>query len=128
MALFASPVRSLNAFIYQSTDLNSVPVVDISSLGGGGASHYLEQVLVDNTAGGASDSYIKIYDTKAPEIGSTDPELILFVKAGTKSTLLVPDGLPFFAGLSACAVEEGGTGGTTNPAAAVAVTFVVRTA
>ena len=128
MALSASPVRALNAFIYVSTDLNSVPVVDISSLPGNGSSHYLEQVLVDNTTGGAGDVYIKLYDTKSPEVGGTNPELVLFVKAVTSSTLLVPDGLPFSSGISACAVTTGGTGGTANPAAAVSVTFVVRTA
>ena len=107
MALFASPPRALNAFIYRSTDLNATPVVDISSL--------------------PADVYIKLYDTKAPLVGSTDPEMIFFVKAVTTSTLLIPDGFPFSVGISACAVTTSGTGGAVNPATAVTVTFVVRT-
>jgi hypothetical protein len=128
MALTASPSSSLNALIYKTTDLNSTPVVDISALPGDGTSHYLEQVIVVNTTGGAGDVYVKLYDTKAPTVGTTDPDLVLFVKAATTSSLLIPDGLPFAAGISSCAVTAGGTGGTANPAAAVTVTYVVRTA
>lgn len=88
----------------------------------------LYSVTVDNSANGGAATYVKIFNatTGSVTLGTTSPDIVIFVPAGAILTV------PFFTGaaqgvtlgtaLSAAAVTTGGTAGTVSPSSAVVVT------
>ena len=86
-----------------------------------GSSTVLYELELDNTANGAA-SYLKLYNTASPTIGSTAPDAIIMVPASVSRSIVIPSGLTFGTALAYAAVTAGGTAGTTSPASA----FIVR--
>ena len=68
-------------------------------------------------------SYLKIYDSLGPTIGTTDPDWILPVAASVQRTFLFTEddvmGLTIANGISYGCVTAGGTAGTTSPTSSV---------
>lgn len=86
--------------------------------------HVLEAV---NTTGGATTNFIKLYDLNAVTAGTSLPDFILpIVNATTRTIFFFEDGesgVTFENGLSERAVSNAGTGGTTDPGAAMPIGF-----
>ena len=99
------------------TDANATAEVAVT-----GAAGSIFQIEVDNTANVAA-SYLKIFDSAAPVVGTTDPDYIIKVPSNTKLSFVCPDGMSFN-DLSFAVVTTGGTGGTTAPSSAVIVKMV----
>ena len=128
MAVATTVMSDVN-FTYKvvsSTDIESTTVQDV--LGG---SCTLYTVVIDGlllTGNDAEEVYLKIYDS-IPDggvvAGTTDPDLIFMSRRGVKMTYQIPGGFALSGGLSYRCVSDQGTAGTTNPAAAVNVQFVV---
>ena len=85
-----------------------------------GAPCTLYTVDVDNTANAAS-SYVKLYNNASPTVGTTSPDLIVFVTSGERRQFVIPEGLAFGASLSFACVTVGGTAGTVSPSSPVIV-------
>jgi len=78
-------------------------------------------VDVDNTANVAV-TYVKLYDSAGPTIGTTAPDVVLRVTGSArKSFVLDMSGVAFTTGLSFASVTAGGTAGTSNPSSSVIV-------
>ncbi|RMH78273.1 MAG: hypothetical protein D6681_20265 [Calditrichaeota bacterium] len=130
MATTASPTSNPFSTDFSSTtSAGATPVNDIL-LGPG----YIHSVTVDNTASGASNVHVKLYDDAGPTVGGTDPAVILPVKAGEHRTFEFrcfdssgnyTGGLKFDTAISYAVVQEAGTSGTTAPAATVNVYLTV---
>lgn len=71
---------------------------------------------VDNSANGAA-SYLKIWDSLSPTVGTTAPDYIFKIAASTREVIDfdLGEGSAFSSGLSFACVTAGGTGGTTSP-------------
>jgi|TARA_A100001515_G_C4562850_1_gene207167 hypothetical protein len=109
--------------VVSSTDIESATVQDV--LGG---SCTLYTVVIDCIGNQNEEVYLKLYDA-IPDggvvAGTTDPDMIFMGRRGVKMTYQIPGGFTFSSGLSYRCVSDKGTAGTTNPAAAVNVQFVV---
>jgi hypothetical protein len=81
-------------------------------------------ITVDNSAT-AAVIYVKAYNAFTATIGTTDPDLILYIPASKIKTALFITGSVFSTAISATAVTAAGTAGTTNSASAVIVDFGV---
>ena len=88
----------------------------------------LYSVAIGNIACGHV-TYLKLYDS-LPDggvvAGTTAPDLIFAATANAKNVYTIPGGFVFTVGMSYRCVQEAGTAGTTNPASAVLLDFMVR--
>jgi len=87
-----------------------------------GASGSLFMVDIDNALNSAP-SYLKIYNSASPVVGTAAPDLIFAVGASIRRSFVLPEGWDF-SSLSFACVTAGGTTGTISPASAVAVLMV----
>jgi len=90
-----------------------------------GASGIWYQVDIDNSSNSEA-TYVKLWNAASVTLGSTVPDWIFLVRAGTRRTFSNTSGGTFGAALSVCAVTEGGTTGTTSMAGDV-VTRILST-
>ena len=119
MAVSTSPLTTqFIDIIAESTDLESAVYVDIA-----GKPVTLYAMTVVNAADAAI--HVKLYNTAVVVPGTTVPEAIFMVVNGTTRTFVTTDGLEFTAALSARAVTEAGTPGTTDPSSSCTVRFFV---
>lgn len=111
----AAPLHSKE---HWDESLDSVP----TQIGSG--TKVIYSMEVDNTDNEAA-AYVKLYDNASPTVGTTDPDEIIKVPAGEKlvHVFSAGDGLTFATALSAVAVTEPGTGGSSNPVNAVKACF-----
>lgn len=79
-----------------------------------GAPCTLYTVDVDNTANVAA-VYVKLYDSAAPTVGTTNPDVVLLLPAGERRQYVMPEGVAFATALSFACVTAGGTPGTVSP-------------
>lgn len=95
-----------------------------SNVADGAATVYA--VTIDNTANGAA-TYTKFYNSAAPVVGTTDPEMVLMTPSSKIRTFVFKGGIAgiFTTALSFASVTAGGTAGTTNPVADAIVDIVV---
>ena len=111
----ADPISALG--VWNDTDAEGTAVNNIRP----GATK-LDLLDVDNAAN-AAVSYLKIYDSLGPTIGTTDPDWILPVAASVQRTYLFTEddvmGLTVANGISYAVVTGAGTAGTTSPTSAV---------
>tara|TARA_R110001583_G_scaffold34714_1_gene116220 strand:- start:775 stop:1146 length:372 start_codon:yes stop_codon:yes gene_type:complete len=88
----------------------------------------LYSVAIGNIACGHV-TYLKLYDS-LPDggvvAGTTAPDLIFAATASAKNIYSIPGGFSFTTGMSYRCVREAGTAGTTNPASAVLLDFMVK--
>jgi hypothetical protein len=121
MALYAvstTPIGSaLGGFIVQDTDSDGTSENDVRV---GACTLYM--VDVDNSAN-AAVSYLKLYDSASPTVGTTAPDMIFKVPASVRRVFAIPDGVAF-TNLSFACVTTAGTAGTTNPTSNVTVKLV----
>lgn len=78
----------------------------------------LLHIELDNS-NNTSRTFVKFYDTAAPVVGTDDPELVWSAPGGACNMILAEEGFAFGTAIVVAAVTEGGTGGTTPPAAPV---------
>jgi hypothetical protein len=78
---------------------------------------------IDNTANPADPAYVKIYNTAAPVVGTTPPDLVFEVPPNQLGSFVMPRGWAFTA-LSMACVITGGTAGQVAPANPVVVRMV----
>lgn len=89
-----------------------------------GSSPTLRALEIDNTQNSAK-SYVKLYNA-SPTVGTTDPEMIVVVKAQSKRYFLVgPAGRVFATSLYAACLTTGGKAGTTSPTNPVSARFLL---
>jgi len=87
------------------------------------SSGVLYEIQVDNSANAAA-SYLKLYNTASPTVGTTAPDMIILAPASARITLALPSGVTFGTATSYACVTTGGTAGTTNPTSDVTVRIV----
>ncbi len=91
-----------------------------------GSSLALEDMhIINNTSGaGSSTVYLKIYDSVDPEVGTTDPEIIIMAPHGGAVTVDISSGVSIERNVSYAVVQEPGTAGTTTPGTTVTVHLI----
>jgi len=82
--------------------------------------------LVDVNNGDSNDVWVKLYDDTNPTMGTTDPDVILRIKANTREVHWIDGGLTLLYGLSLCAAESGGTANTGSDPGSVTVRLGLR--
>lgn len=87
-----------------------------------GSSGALFMVDIDNALNSVS-SYLKVYDSASPVVGTTPPDLIFAVGPSIRRSFVLPEGWAF-TNLSFACVTAGGTAGSSSPASAVLVWLV----
>jgi hypothetical protein len=81
-------------------------------------------ISADNTLNGSA-VYVKIYGQASGNVtvGSTPPDLIMYVGGSSQETFHFPSGLIFPNGLSVATVTTPGTSGNTSPSSNVILTI-----
>ncbi len=105
--------------IIRDADCNEVSENNIND---GAATIYA--ITLDNSAN-AAVSFLKLYNSAAPTVGTTDPDMILKIAASVSRTFVFKTGNSFATALSYAAVTAGGTAGVTGPTSDVIVNIVV---
>lgn len=87
--------------------------------------------IVARNANASSDAFLKLYDARSIVPGTTNPDFEFWIKpTGTTQYTGVllngADGIEFEVGLSISCAKTAGTGGTTAPDSAVAVTIITN--
>lgn len=85
----------------------------------------LAHLVVDNSLN-SSETFLKIYDSSAPTVGTTDPDIVIQVPASSKLSVSFLDSKPSFTNLAWAALTTPGTGGTTGPTNSVVVEALVH--
>lgn len=75
---------------------------------------------LDNTANAAA-TYLRIYNTTSPTVGTTVPDWIIMVPASVSRTITIVAGLTFGTGLSISSGTSAALATTTAPSSAFAV-------
>ena len=88
-----------------------------------GTSGTIYMIELDNSGNPTETVYLKIYDSAAPTIGTTAPNIIVPAPANQRVTLASPEGLAF-TNLSFCVVTTAGTAGSTGPSNTVSVNMI----
>ena len=83
----------------------------------------LSEIEIDNSENVAS-SFVKLYNHRAPVVGTTAPDQVIEVAAGDRDTVALT--LDCTIALSFACVTTGGTAGTTGPTENVPVTIKAR--
>ena len=93
---------------------------------GEGSSLALEDMhIINNTAGAlAGTVYLKIYDSLDPDVGTTDPEVIIMAPHGGATTVDISGGVNIENNVSYAVVTDAGTAGTTAPGTTVTVHLI----
>jgi hypothetical protein len=108
----------------------SVRGIDITDLENTGLNDFLSSSTtvytldLDNTATGAV-TYFKLYDNASPTYGTTDPVLMIAVKASARQVWTVAQGLSLTNGLSMMACDADGADSGGSPASNFNVSLVV---
>jgi len=87
-----------------------------------GSSGSIYTIYIDNS-GNAADSFLKLYNSKDPTIGTTIPEMIVEVQQ-QRLVITSKQGIAFDTACSAAVLTAGGTGGTTSPSSAVHLAII----
>ena len=88
-----------------------------------GAAGAVYMAELDNGANSDNPAYLKIYNDPAPVTGTTEPDMILSVRASQRMDFVMPAGW-IFENLSFVCVIESGKEGTTSPTNPVIVRLV----
>jgi hypothetical protein len=116
VALSTTPLKSpVGAAIVTDTALGAVADTDVRA---GSTTVYM--VDIDNTANSAA-SYVKLFNATAPTVGTTAPDVILWVGANVRKVFSLDLSGLFFTNLSMACVNAGGTAGVTPPSNPVIV-------
>lgn len=75
-------------------------------------------VTVDNSANAAL-TYIALYNSAAPTVGTTDPDMLLMIPVSARKQVFFKTGSSFNVAVSAAAKTTAGTAGNTAPSSAV---------
>mgnify|MGYP003111127096 FL=1 len=108
----------------------SVRGVEVTELGNTGLSDFLSgsttvyTLDLDNSANGAI-TYFKLYDNASPTYGTTDPVVMIEVKASTRQVWSVAQGLNLTNGLSMMACTVDGAASGSSPSSAFNLSLVV---
>ena len=105
--------------LFSDTD-NTGTAVGVAS-----ASSTIYEIEVDNSANAAA-SYTKLWNTASGgvTIGTTAPDMILYLAASASKVFVFPAGLVFGTAITLATVTTAGTAGTTNPTSDVIVRIV----
>lgn len=98
----------------------------------------IKTIVVDNSLNPTQRVHLKLYNSVAPTVGTTTPEIILPVAGGTIMECVVvgtsgvlptfaPGGVTFTTAVSVACVEEPGTAGTTPPTNATSLAMTLTT-
>jgi hypothetical protein len=115
----AAQAAALGAEYVQITELNST----FQTVTGSAATLYFVEIDNSNNANDAVS--VKLYDSAAPTVGTDDPELILTAAKGAVLPVPLHQGMAFSTAITAAAVKESGTAGTTSPDNDVDVKFYI---
>ena len=108
------------ALIYQNTDLAEVKDAIKAS------SAVLYLIEIDNSLNAAEAEYLKLYNAASGgvTVGTTAPDMVIYIPAAAKFTIAFPAGITFGTALTAACVTGAGTAGTTGPTSNVTVRLV----
>jgi hypothetical protein len=81
------------------------------------------QIIIDNTLNPSQKVYTKLYNSAAPTVGTTAPDIIIKTPGGISRTWWFLQGIAFATAVSFATVITPGTAGAGNPPANVTVTI-----
>jgi hypothetical protein len=87
-----------------------------------GSSGSIYTIYIDNSLNSA-DSFLKLYNSKDPTIGTTIPEMIVEVQQ-QRLVITSKQGIAFDTACSAAVVTTGGTAGTSSPSQQVSLAII----
>lgn len=73
----------------------------------------------------AAVTYLHFFNTAAPTVGTTTPDMVLMIAASVRRSYFIQTGVVFDTSLSFCAKTVGGTAGTTGPTSDVIASLVL---
>ena len=83
--------------------------------------------MVDNSAN-AAVTYWKAYNTSAPTVGTTEPEIVVPLPASGRRVMLADPPFQFTVAFTTAAVTAAGKGGTTSPTSNALGVYVLEAA
>ena len=111
MALSSTPFAG--PFTTQLIRQNATNAAPNNDVRGTGTSIFL--VRVDNSANASQVVYLHLYNTAAPAVGTTAPDVTIMVAGGAVLETLWRQGISFGTALSFACTTAGGLGGSTSP-------------
>ena len=118
MALTTNEDQNDFPSMIRQTSATSVADTDVLT----GTTGRVYTMFIENVTGSPANAYFKIYDAKAPTVGTTDPIAVFRVRASVNQVITSKNGIMINTALSTACVQSGGTAGTSNPATTVATT------
>ena len=109
---FPSLIRQSSATATADTDVLS------------GTTGRVYAIYLENVTGSPANEYFKMYDAKAPTVGTTDPIAVFRVRASVNQIITSKTGIKISTALSTACVTTGGTAGTSNPSTTVKSTVI----
>jgi len=107
MALVATPsTTQVSSQMIKSTVLGVIADKDIA---GGAAKIYMLDCLNNH---GSARGFLKIFDTAAPEVGTTTPVMVIPIDGAQRQVITIAEGITLSSGLSWAFVNAAGTAGT----------------
>ena len=119
MALTTNEDQSDFPSVIRQTSATSTADADLLT----GTTGRVYTLFVENVTGSPANAFLKIYDAKAPTVGTTDPIGVFRVRASINQIITFATGIKIETALSTACVQRGGTAGTSNPATTVATTI-----
>lgn len=110
---------SLGNISYKASNLGATPKNGIST---GGAT--LFEINIDARQNPGEDVYFCAYNLASPTVGTSQPEIVGWCKAGKKQSYVCPRGYVLGTDLSIAATQEKSGSGTTNPSGIVDVELI----
>lgn len=122
MAESISPLSlSSSLLVFRETDLDATANNDIFDTA---AADRIYLLHLDNTANAAQAEYAKLYNSAAPTVGTTAPDMIIPLAAGATVDVAIVGGYNFATNCSIACVTAAGTAGAVSPTADVVCAVV----
>lgn len=112
-----------SAFTLQCVDVTDIENTGLNDFVSSSSTVY--SVDIDNIDGSATIVYVKIYDSKSPTYGTTDPDIMFTVAANVRQVWTIAQGVSMSNGVSLMASKADGPDATAVPDTAVDVSFVM---
>ena len=120
MALTTNENQSDFPSLIRQSDCNATPDTDVLT----GTTGRIYAILLENVTGSPANEFFKIYDAKAPTVGTTDPIAVFRVRPSVNQLITSKTGIKINTALSTACVTTGGTAGTTDPTTTVKSTVM----
>ena len=112
-----------SAFTLQCVDVSDIENTGLNDFVSSSSTVY--SVDIENTHASSTIVYVKIYDSKSPTYGTTDPDIMFTVAATKRQVWTIAQGVSMSNGVSLMASKTDGPDAAAAPDQDVNVSFVM---